>query len=203
MKSRGFRTLIFAGGLLLAVWAIALGIFYFSGRSKMTVDKVRHYVDSTDLSQLSAGQRDKAISDFANMVNSLSAEDRMKWRRDDDWKKWFASLTDDEKRKFIEKTLPTGFKQMLASFSQLPPDQRKKIIDDAVSNLKQAGAAGVDRSAGDYGKNGPPPLSPELEQQVRQIGLTEFYTDSSPETKAELAPLMEQIQLQLRNGQTR
>ncbi len=142
MKSRGFRTLIFAGGLLLAVWAVALGIFYFSGRSKMTVDKVRHFVDSTDLSQLPTGQRDQAISDFASMVNALSAEDRMKWRRDDDWKKWFASLTDAEKKKFIEKTLPAGFKQMLASFSQLPPDQRRKIIDNAVSNLKQAGAAG-------------------------------------------------------------
>ncbi len=60
----------------------------------------------------------------------------------------------------------------------------------------------MDRSAGDYGRNGPPPLSPELEQQVRQIGLTEFYTDSSPETRAELAPLMEQIQLQIHNGQS-
>lgn len=203
MKNRTLRTLIFTGGLLLAVWAVALGIFCFSGRAKMTVAKVDHFVDTTDLSQLPADQRDKAISDFADMVNGLSPEDRMKWRREDNWKKWFARMTDAEKKKFIEKTLPAGFQQMLASFSQLPSDQRKKIIDNAVNQLKQAGAAGVDRSAGDYGAGGPPPLSPELEQQVRQIGLTEFYTASDPETKAELAPLMEQIQFQIRNGQPR
>jgi len=58
----------------------------------------------------------------------------------------------------------------------------------------------VDRSVGDYGRNGPPPLSPELEKDVREIGLTEVYADSSAETKAELAPLLEQIQAQIQRG---
>jgi hypothetical protein len=89
---------------------------------------------------------------------------------------------------------------MMDAYSQLPEDQRKKFIDDAVNKLKQAG---VNQSVGDYGKNGPPPLSPELEQKVREIGLKELFTDSSPETKAELGPLLEQMESQIRSGRMR
>ena len=201
MKNRRFRALIYAAGALVAVWAVALAIFHFSGMTRMTVGKLDHYVDATDLNRLSAPGRDKAIADFADMVNSLSAEERMKWRLEDGWKKWFAEMTEAERARFIDKTLPVGFKQVLDSFSQLPEDQRKQFIDEAVARLKQAGAGGVDKSLVNYGPNGPPPLSPELEQQAREIGLKELYTHSSPETKAELGPLLEQIQIQLRNGQ--
>jgi hypothetical protein len=200
MKNRRFRTLIYAAGALVAVWAVALAIFHFSGKTRMTVGKLDQYVDATDLNRLSTPGRDKAIADFADMVNSLSAEERMKWRLEDGWKKWFAEMTEAERARFIDKTLPAGFKQVLDSFSQLPEDQRKQFIDEAVARLKQAGAGGVDKSLVNYGPNGPPTLSPELEQQARKIGLKELYTDSSPETKAELAPLLEQLQIQLRGG---
>lgn len=126
----------------------------------------------------------------------------MKWRRQDSWKKWFAGMTEAERKQFIESTLPSGFKQMMDAFSQLPADQRKKLIDNAVKNLQLASAGGADQSVGDYGKNGPPPLSPELQKEVREIGLTEVYADSSAETKAELAPLLEQIQAQIQRGRT-
>jgi len=200
MKNRRFRPLLFAAAALVAVWVVALVIFHFSGQARMTVEKLRQYVDSTDLDKLSAAKRDRAVTDFAGMVNSLSTEERMNWRREEGWKKWFAGMNEAERVKFVEMTLPTGFKQMMDAYSQLPADQRKKFIDDAVNRLRQAG---VNQSVGDYGRNGPPPLSPELERKVREIGLKEFYTDSSPETKAELAPLLEQMESQIRSGRMR
>jgi len=200
MKNRRFRPLLFAAAALAAVWIVALVIFHFSGRARVTVEKLQQYVDSTDLDKLSAAKRDRAVFQFAGMVNSLSAEERMNWRREDGWKKWFQGMNETERAKFIEMTLPTGFKQMMDAYSRLPEDQRKKFIDDAVNKLRQAG---VNQSVGDYGTNGPPPLSPELERKVREIGLKEFYTDSSPETKAELAPLLEQMQIQIRSGRRR
>jgi hypothetical protein len=179
-----------------------MSVYYFAGKSKMTLERLNQYVESTDLSQLSDADRERAIEKFAEMVNALSAEDRMKWRREEDWKKWFAKMTEAERAKFIEKTLPTGFKQMLDAFGQLPPDQRKKMVDDAVNNLKQASAS-PNTSGGNYGASGPPPLSPELEQQVREIGLTALYTQSTPETKAELAPVLEQLEMQIHSGRMR
>jgi hypothetical protein len=203
MKNHRFRSLFFAAATLVAVWVVALVIFHFSGKARVTVGKLQQYVDLTDLDKLSAAKRDKAVTDFADMVNSLSAEERMNWRRENGWKKWFEKMNGAERAKFIEMTLPTGFKQMLDAYGQLPEDQRRKFIDDAVNKLRQAGANGVSQTVGDYGQNGPPPLSPELEQKVREIGLKEFYTDSSPETKAELAPLLEQMEIQIRGGRMR
>jgi hypothetical protein len=197
MKNRRYGPLIYAAIALVLVWGIALAIFHFSAKAKMTVEQLQQDLAATDLNQLSPADRSQAIKKFADMVNSLSMEERMKWRRQDDWKKWFDSMTEAERSQFIDETLPTGFKQMMDAFSQLPDDQRKKIIDDAVNKLKQ----GVqNNNGGDDGKDGPPPLSPELEQKVRAIGMQALFTQSSAETKAELAPLVEQMEIQIRNG---
>ena len=203
MKNRRFRPLIFAAVALVAVWSVAWTAYHFAGKSKMTAEKLDQFVLNNDLAKLSGADRDKAINDFANMINGLSYEERMKWRRGEDWKKWFAAMTEAERLKFIEATLPTGFKQMMDAFTQLPDDKRKKFIDDSVKRLKEQGAGGVNQTAGDFGKNGPPPLSPELEQKVREMGIKQLYTGSSAETKAELAPLLEEMQRQINNGRTR
>ncbi len=199
-KDRRVRLLVQTAVALAAVWAVALAIFHFSARAKMTADRVEQFVAGTDLSGMSADEREKAIEELAREVNALSPEERMKWRLDNGWKKWFAEMSEGEKAKFINATLPSGVKQMMDTFSQLPAGQRKKMIDDALKKLQAQGAAGADGSMGNYGPNGPPPLSPELEQQVRQIGLNQFYANSSAETKAELAPLLEQMQTEIRQG---
>jgi len=203
MNNRRFRPLIFAAIALAIVWVVALAIFHFAAGTKMTAEKVEQYASSVDLNKLSGSDRDKAIGDFASKINALTYEERLKWRRDEDWKRWFAAMTEAERLKFIETTLPTGFKQMMDAFSQLPEDRRKKVIDDAMKRLRDEGAGGINKTAGDYGKNGPPPLSPELEQRVRELGLKTLYTDSSAETRAELAPLMEQMQQLIRTGRMR
>lgn len=197
MKNRRHRPLIFAALALLAVWAATWTAFHLSGKTKMTADKVRQFTLATDFAQLSAAERAQAISGLADRVNALAFDERLKWRRTDNWKKWFAAMTDAERRKFIAATLPTGFKQTLEAFSQLPPEQRKQFVADAIQRMREDGASGINRSVADYGPNGPPPLSPELENQVRVQGLQQFFTDSSAETKVELAPLLEEMQRQI------
>jgi hypothetical protein len=200
MKNRRHRPLIFAVVALVAVWAATWTAFHLAGKNKMTAEKIRQFTLSMDLAKLSAADRDQAIRDLADRVNALAFEERLKWRRSDEWKQWFAAMTEAERRKFIAATLPTGFQQTLEAFSQLPADQRKKFIDDSIQRLKEDGATGINKSVGDYGPNGPPRLSPELENQVRALGMKQLFTDSSAETKAELAPLLEEMQRQIRNG---
>jgi hypothetical protein len=190
MKNRRHRPLIFAVVALVVVWAATWTAFHLAGKTRMTAEKIRQFTLSMDLAKLSAADR----------VNALAFAERLKWRRSDEWKKWFAAMTEAERRKFIAATLPTGFQQTLEAFSQLPADQRKKFIDDSIQRLKEDGATGINKSVGDYGPNSPPRLSPELENQVRALGMKQLFTDSSAETKAELAPLLEEMQRQIRNG---
>jgi hypothetical protein len=185
---------------LVAVWLVAWTAYHFIGKTKMTAEKVEQFAADTDLAKLSGADRDKAISDFANMINALAYDERLKWRRSEDWKKWFAAMTEAERLKFIEATLPTGFQQMLDAFSQLPDDKRKRLIDQSVKRLNEQGA---NNAVGNYGSSGPPPLSPELEQKAREIGIQQLYAGSSAETKAELAPLLEALQQQINSGRMR
>jgi hypothetical protein len=51
------------------------------------------------------------------------------------------------------------------------------------------------------GGGGPPqPISPELEQRIRTLGLQTYFTQSSAQTKAELAPLLEELQRVMEMG---
>jgi hypothetical protein len=109
---------------------------------------------------------------------------------------WFAQMTDAEQTQFIEATMPTGLKQMITAFEQLPEEKRRRAIDDAMKNLRSVDRRSANRS----GTNGPPPVSPEVEAKVRTIGLKSFYSQSSAQTKAELAPLLEALQREMESG---
>jgi hypothetical protein len=134
-------------------------------------------------------------------MNALSYEERQRLRGERLMKDWFAQMTEAEKVQFVEATLPTGFKQMIDAFEQLPEDKRHRVIDDALRNLRAANNR--DPAAGDPAQNGtnaPPPLSPELEAKIRTVGLNSFYSQSSAQTKAELAPVLEELQHQMESG---
>jgi hypothetical protein len=114
---------------------------------------------------------------------------------------WFDQMSDAEKSDFIEQTLPTGFQQMIAAFEQMPEDKRRKAIDDALRHLREARAKLEAGGRPPGGGGGPPqPISPELEQRIRTLGLQTYFTQSSAQTKAELAPLLEELQRVMEMG---
>ena len=168
----------------------------------MTAEKVKAYAESVDISKLTGDARAKAIQDLADKLNALSFEERRKARLEREAWSWFDRMTEEEKAAFIEATMPTGFKQMLASFEQLPEDKRRKTIDDAMRRLRDArdqlGAVAGGGNRG--GTNSPPVLSDELQAKVRTIGLKTFYSQSSAQTKAELAPVLEELQRVMESG---
>src|SRR5690348_16892682 len=168
----------------------------------MSADRVRAYAESVDLRKLSGSERARAIRGLAERLNRLSPEERRKARFERISEQWFGEMTDEEKETFVELTMPTGFKQMLASFEQLPEDKRRKSIDDAIRRLKEAQAqTGEDDGAvSGAGTNAPPALSRELQDKIAKIGLKTLYSESSAQTKAELAPMLEELQRTMESG---
>jgi hypothetical protein len=192
---------VFAVLAVVIIWAVAVTGYALAKHARVTAEFVGAYVGSVDLSKLSGDARTKAIKRLAEMMNALSIEERRKARLERLSAGWFDQMTEEEKGWFIEATMPTGFKQMLTAFEQLPEDKRRRSVDDALRRLHDAQAR-LQAGEGDpnSGTNGPPPLSPELQGKLRTIGLKTFYSQSSAQTKAELAPVLEELQRVMESG---
>jgi len=125
----------------------------------MTAEKVRTYVGSIDLSRLSGEARARAIRGLSDRLNRLSLEERRRVRLEGQWGHWFEQMTETEKGEFIEATLPTGFRQMLVSFEQMPEQNRMVAIEEAVKTTSRD--AGGDGPEGELPAealtNAPPP----------------------------------------------
>ncbi|MGA2866913.1 MAG: hypothetical protein ABSF95_20760 [Verrucomicrobiota bacterium] len=201
MLTQRWRPVFFSLLAVAGIWAVAMAGYAIAKNARVTADKLKAYAEAVDLSKLSGEARAKALGKLAAMLNALSLEERQKVRLERAAWNWLEQMTEEEKAAFIEATMPTGFKQMLVSFEQLPEDKRRRTIDDALHRLREAqirlrGAAGDPNP----GTNGPPVLSPELQAKIRTIGLRTFYSQSSAQTKAELAPVLEELQRIMESG---
>ena len=196
------RSTFFAIAAIALVWLVAIGGYAAFKNSRMTAEKLRAYLEQTNLAGLSGDARAKALRDLANRINALSPEERQKARLGHLWSRWFAEMTEDEKSGFIDATLPSGFKQMLVSFENMTPDRRKRSIDNALKRLRETPDPTVGPGLlAQQGTNAPPPeLSEELQKKVAMIGLKSVYTGGSAQTKAELAPLLEELHKAVQSG---
>ena len=201
MLSQRWRPVVLSGLAVVVIWAAAMIGYHLAKSARMTAEKVKAYAESVDLGKLSGEARSKAIRKLSEMLNGLSLEERRKARLERVTWNWLEQMSEDEKGAFIEATMPTGFKQMIEAFEQLPEEKRRKTIDDALRQLRQEENR-IQNSEGGVpeGTNAPPPLSPELQAKIRTLGLKTFYSQSSAQTKAELAPVLEEMQRIMESG---
>lgn len=200
MLNQRQRSVLWAVAVLAAIWVVAFVGYTIAKNAKVTPEKVRAYTQSVDFGHLSAADRAKAIKKLADMLNALSLEERQSLQLDRTAYRWFEQMTEEEKGEFLEATMPTGFKQMLAAFEEMPEDKRRHTVDQALKQMKEA------REKMATSGQMPPPgtnsivLSEELQQKVTTIGLKSFYSQSSAQTKAEMAPLLEEMQRMMESG---
>lgn len=200
MLNQRQRFLVWAVSAIAGIWVLAWAGQWYFGHLKMTADKVRAYMESVDFAHLTGDARAQALKRLEDKLNALSYEERQRLRAERLINRWFAEMTEDEKARFIEATMPTGIKQMLDAFEQLPEDKRRKAVDDALKNLHEANQRAATNGVVARSGTNAPPISPELEAKIRTIGLNSFYSQSSAETKAELAPVLEELQRTMESG---
>ena len=194
------RAFWLAGLVLLVIWGVAWLGHTLARRSRVTADKVHQYVHSVDFANLQGDERRRALQKLAEQLNAMPFEERRQVRLRREWEPWFNHMTDVEKEQFVEATFPAGIKQMISAFERMPEERRRRTIDESLRRLREAQAeerlAGRSASAGE----GPPPISAELEDRIRTLGLKTFIAESSAQTKAEVAPLLEEIQRVVESG---
>ena len=194
-----YKFLLYGVTGFIAIWLVALGVHHIAASRKVTVEKVRGYAESIDLSRLSAAERAKAIARLAAMLNALSYDERREARLGRVWENWFAQMTDEERAQFVELTMPTGFKQTIAAFEKMPEERRQHAIKDALQSLREAQVQ-MKKSGSLPATTNAPALSEDLQKRIVTIGLKTFYGDSSAQTKAEMAPVLEEMQRMMESG---
>jgi hypothetical protein len=185
------KTWLKTGALVAAVWLVAAIVIHFANAAHPTAATVTAYVQSLNLDALQGAARARAIERMENMVNRISFDDRQQIDRDRIGRDFFDKLTPAEQEAYLDATLPTGFKQLMDSFNKMDPVRRKQIVTQALEQMKEHQGEG----------EGPPPgQQSTIAQHVIDQGLKSFYSDANADVKLDLAPLVEQMQLNLEHN---
>ena len=171
----------------MAVWLVAGGTIWWVHHARPTPESLRRYVETHPLEGQSEHERAKRIEAVADRLNGLEFEARQEMRGGRRLDGFFKSLTPAEQMRFLDLTLPAGFKQMMEAFNKMEPEKRKKFVDKALEEMKQHEGENPEM---------PEKLDANAEKMINQ-GLKSFYSEASAETKMDLSPLLEQMQKNL------
>ena len=180
------KTWLKTGALVAAVWLVAAIIIHFANASHPTAATVIAYERSLDLDSLQGDARARAIKRMEDMVNQITFEERQQLDRERVGRDFLHKLTPDEQGAYLDATLPTGFQQLMDSFNKMDPVKRKLIVTQALARMKEH-----------QGEGPPPGADSTVAQYVVDQGLKSFYRDADADVKLDLAPLVEQMQLNL------
>ncbi|HYR58724.1 MAG TPA: hypothetical protein VEO95_08855 [Chthoniobacteraceae bacterium] len=169
--------------VLAAIWVVAGGAIFWARSAKVTPASVTSYLDAHPVENQPPPERAKVIAKVADQMNALTYEERREMRMGKRLDGFFKSLTPGEQSSFLDRTLPTGFKQMMESLNKMEPLKRKQFVERALRDMREH--EGEDS---------------RLDQNARKIideGFKSFYSDASVQVKMDVAPLIEQLQKNL------
>jgi len=196
MTNPRYKPLFIAAAVLAAAWALAWMGTRLAAHARMTAEKVVASVRATNLDSLSAADRARRLGELADQLNRLAPDERRRARADRVWNELWAQMSEQEKSEFIERTMPTGVKQMLTTFEKLSEEKRRYAVTNAIARMQAQRELGT----APEGEPEREPLSEELQRQMITTGLKTFYAESSAQTKAEVAPLLEEMQRMMQSG---
>jgi len=183
-----------AGGLV-AIGLLSSFLKEAAEQRKATAQAIISRVESRPLLEIPEGERAVYLSELARTVNRLSFEERrqLALRRGLDGS--FEQMTDAEKKTFLNQTLPQGFSQIIEVFNKMKPEERRLAVERALDDLKRAEASASDA---DWSR-AQDRLEDGTLQQVVEQGFQSYLQTASAETKLDLAPVIEQIQQNVRS----
>jgi len=172
-----------------AIWIVAGGAIYLARNAQPTAASVTKYLQENDLEATSGSARQRVIDRAADMMNRISFEERQQLQRSRVTRDFFARLSPEEQSRYLDATLPSGFRQMMESFNKMEPERRQKMVDRALRDMKRREG---EEPRGDFDE--------AMQQKIVSQGLRSFYSDASADVKLDFAPLIEQMQKNLQGG---
>ena len=176
---------------LVAIWAVVGGVILWARHLKPTPESLMRYIDAHPVTVTGpAADREKVLVKVAAQLNQLEYEQRREVRMSRKLNSFFRGLSAAEQARFLDLTLPTGFKQMMDALNKMTPEKRKEFVDKALADMKKHEGEAIPEDKRRLDANG---------QKIIDQGFRSFYSEASPETKMDVAPLIEQLQKNLQS----
>jgi hypothetical protein len=175
--------------LLLLIWAVVGGVIYWARSVKATPESVIRYLDAHPVTNASPQERDKVMEKVAKDLNKLDYDERREVRVSKRLDTFFRTLPADQQTRFLDLTLPTGFRQMMDALNKMTPEKRKQFVEKTLADMKK-------HDGDDIPDDQRQKLDANAQKMIDQ-GFKSFYSDASAETKMDVAPLIEQLQKNL------
>ncbi len=169
--------------VLVALWAIIYGATTVVRRNRPTPETIAAFVATNSLDGKAPAERAKLIEAVASKVNRLEYDQRRELNQQRKVEGFWNALTAEEKGRYLDLVLPTGFKQMMENFNKMEPGKRKRMVQKAVENLRSDEGEGPPRNLND----------PQLRKIVDQ-GLKSFYSDATIDAKMDALPFLEALE---------
>lgn len=177
--------------LLAVVWIIVGSLIWWARGQKPTPQRLLTYVESHPIEGKSSDDRAKVIEKVTQQLNGLSYDERRELRIGRRLDAFFRSLSVDEQTRFLDLTLPEGFKQMMEALNKMEREKRKRFVERTLNEMrKQEGQEIPDEARERF-------FEDRNAQKIIDQGLKSFYSEASAETKMDVAPILEQMQRNL------
>ena len=169
--------------LLALLWGVIGGAIWIVRKNRATPERIAEFVGANTLEGKAPADRAKLIEEVAKRVNRLEYEQRREMDKQRKLEKFWLGLTAEEKGRYLDRVLPSGFKQMMESFNKMEPGKRRKMVQKAVDDLREHGGDRERRDAND----------PAFRKIIDQ-GLKSFFSDATIDAKMDALPFLEALE---------
>lgn len=175
--------------VLLAVWGVAAAVVWGVRAARPTPEKIQRYLAGHPLEPLPADRRAGVIDTVASRLNRLEFADRQTVQRTPEMRAFYDAMTDAERSRFLDLTLPEGFRQVMLALNKMTPEKRRAIVQRALDAIAKGGPPD--------GGEARPPVEEAMMQKIVGQGMSAFYEEANADVKLDFAPVIEQIQRSL------
>ena len=174
-------------GTLVVIWLVAGSVIFFARSAKVTPESFMAYADAHPIAGKSEAERARIIEKMGGQLNQLGYEERREVRMSKGLDAFFKTLNAQEQMRFLELTVPTGFKQMMEALNKMERPKRQMFVNRTLKEMREREGEEPPRRAEDEA----------AAQKIINQGFKSFYSEASAETKLDVAPLIEEMQKNL------
>lgn len=173
--------------ILAAIWMIAAAAIGMFRAASPTPEKLKAYVEAHPLGGLTESQRGEVLEKTAEQLNRLTFDQRRELQESGTIRSLFEGLHPAERARFLDLTLPEGFRQMMTALNKMTPEKRQRLVQRALDDIRKNTPRSAER------------INEEEVKKVLASGVSSFYEEANAEVKLDFAPVLEELQRSIQN----